>query len=278
MSASFGAELMKLRKRPATWVIGIIFAAATLLFGYLLLYLVTVAVSGGGQGAPQQGIPPFLLPENFLTNVTGTFANFGTALALILGALAMGSEYGWDTFKVSLTQRPGRVGFLTGKILAVCVLLLVITILILALGAAASYAIALAEDAAVDWPSPLEVAKGIGAGWLILATFAAMGVGLAALFRGTALAIGLGLVYVLVLESLFVGFASQNETISNVSKRLPAKNALDLSGSFGQTPQALSGDAQGNTVEPTTAVLTLGIYALAFLALTVLLFKGRDVT
>ncbi|WP_047864672.1 ABC transporter permease subunit [Rubrobacter aplysinae] len=278
MASSFGAELFKLRKRPATWVIGIIFAAATLLFGYLLLYLVTVAVSGGGQGAPQQGLPPFLLPESFLTNVLGTFANFGTALALILGALAMGSEYGWDTFKVSLTQRPGRLGFLGGKLLAVGALLLVITLAILLLGAAASYVIALAEDATVEWPSVLDILEGIGAGWLILATFAAMGVGLAALFRGTALAIGIGLVYVLVLESLFISLASQNETISNIGKRLPAKNALDLSGSFGQTPQALSGGAQGNTVEPGTAVLTLGIYAVAFLALAVLLFRSRDVT
>jgi ABC-type transport system involved in multi-copper enzyme maturation permease subunit len=269
---------MKLRKRPATWVIGIIFAAATLLFGYLLLYVVAVAVSGGGQGIPQQGLPPFLLPENFLTNVIGTFANFGTALALIIGALAMGSEYGWDTFKVSLTQRPGRVGFLAGKLLAVGAVLLVITVVILALGAAASYVIALAEDAAVDWPSLLEILKGIGAGWLILATFAAMGVGLSTLFRGTALAIGIGLVYVLVLESLFTSLASQNETISSIGKRLPAKNALDLSSSFGQTPQALSGGAQGNTVEPAIAALTLGIYAVAFLALAVLLFRGRDVT
>lgn len=277
MAASFNAELMKLRKRPATWVIGIIFALATLLFGYLLIYLVTVAVSGGGTGPPQQGIPPFLLPESFLTNVIGTFASFGSALALILGALAMGSEYGWDTLKVSLTQRPGRLGFLAGKLLAVGVTLLVVTVVILALGAGASYAIAVVEEAAVEWPSPLELLKGLGAGWLILATFAAMGIGLATLFRGTALAIGIGLVYLLVLENLFLNLASQNETIASVGKRLPAKNSLDLSTFLGQTPQALGG-APGESVDPSIAALTLGVYTVLFLALAVVFFKGRDVT
>jgi ABC-type transport system involved in multi-copper enzyme maturation permease subunit len=281
VSSSFGAELLKLRKRPATWVIGIIFAAATLVFGYLLIYLVTVAVSGAGppQGAqaPQPGVPPFLLPEGFLTNVIGTFANFGSGLALIIGALAMGSEYGWDTFKVSLTQRPGRLGFLAGKLLAVALTLLAITVAIMILGAGASYGIALIEDAAVEWPGPVEVLKGIGAGWLILATFAAMGMALATLFRGTALAIGIGLVYVLVLEGIFISLASQNDTVASISKRLPAKDSADLSSSFGQTPQALGG-AQGNTVEPAIAALTLGIYTAAFLVLAVVLFKSRDVT
>jgi len=280
VAASFNAELIKLRKRPATWVIGLIFVTATLLFGYLFNYLFLVNAPEGQQGLPpeaRQGILNSLLPESFLSNVIGTFASFGSALALILGALAMGSEYGWDTFKVSLTQRPGRLGFLAGKLLSVGALLLVVTVAILAVGAGASYAIAVFEDAAVEWPSVLELLRGVGAGWLILATFAMMGVGLATLFRGTALAIGIGLVYLLVLENLFIGLTSQNETVAAIGKRLPAKNSLDLSQYFGQAPQGF-GSAPGETVEPAIAVLTLGIYTVAFLALTVLLFKSRDVT
>lgn len=280
MVSSFGAELIKLRKRPATWVMGFVFALATLLFGYLFAYLFVVSAPEGGAGLPEQareGILSFLLPESFLANVIGTFASFGSALALILGALAAGSEYGWDTFKVSLTQRPGRLGFLAGKLLAVGVMLLVLTVAILAIGAAASYAIAVFEEATVEWPSPLEMLKGIGAGWLILATFAAMGVALATLFRGTALAIGIGLVYLLVLENLFLGFTSQSETVADIGRRLPAKNSLDLSETFGQTPPTFGG-APGEAVEPATAALTLGVYAVAFLLLAALLFKSRDVT
>lgn len=279
MATSFGAELIKLRKRPATWIIGFIFALATLLFGYLFAYLFVVSAPEGESGLPpeaQEGLLSFLLPESFLANVIGTFASFGSALALILGALAVGSEYGWDTLKVSLTQRPGRLGFLTGKLLAVSLLLLVVTIAILVVGAAASYAIAVFEDAAVEWPSLVEVLEGIGVGWLILATFAAMGTFFATLFRGTALAIGIGLVYLLVLENLFLGLTSQSETVADIGRRLPAKNSLDLSESLGQAPPTFGG-APGGAVEPATAAFTLGVYALAFLVLAIILFKSRDV-
>lgn len=278
MAASFGAEILKLRKRPATWVLMLVFAAATLLFGYLFTYLFIVNAPEGQAGLPQEardGILQFLIPESVLGNVLGTFASFGSALALILGALAMGSEYGWDTFKTILTQRPGRLGFLAGKLLAVGSLLLAITLVILAAGAVASYVIASAEDAAVEWPSLWEIVKGVGAGWLILATFAALGVFLATLFRGTALAIGIGLVYLLVLENLFLGLTSQNETIADIGRGLPAKNSLDLAGAFGQAPPGFGG-APGETVEPATAAITLGVYAVVFLALAVLFFKRRD--
>jgi len=277
MTASFGAEVLKLGKRPATWVIGLIFIVTTLLFGYLFSYLFVVNAPGGG-GLPQEardGVLEFLIPGSVLGNVLGTFASFGSALALVLGALAMGSEYGWDTFKVILTQRPGRLGFLAGKLLAAGAALLAITLVILAAGAAASYVIAVFEDAAVEWPSLWEIIKGVGAGWLILATFAALGVLLATLFRGTALAIGIGLVYLLVLESLFTGLTSQSETIADIASRLPAKNSLDLAGAFGQAPPGFGG-APGESVEPATAAITLGVYAVVFLALVVVLFKRRD--
>lgn len=277
MAASFSAELLKLRKRPATWVIGLIFIFATLFFGYLLFYLFTVNAPEDA-GLPQEareGALQFLLPENFLPNVVGIFAQFGGALALVLGALAMGSEYSWDTFKVSLTQKPGRLGFIAGKILAVGLMLLALTVVILALGAAASYAIAGAEDAAVEWPSATEIIKGIGAGWLILSTFAAMGIFLATLLRSTALAIGIGLVYLLVLENLFLALTTQSETVADIGRRFPAKNSIDLSESFGQFPPGFGG-APGQAVDGSTAVITLLIYTAVFLALSVILFKRRD--
>lgn len=276
MASSFNAELLKLRKRPGTWVLGIIFAVLVIFFGYLSTYFFTVESTGIPQDL-RDGLLQFLLPESVLVNVLGTFASFGSALTLILGALAIGSEYGWDTFKVNLTQRPGRLSFIAGKFLAVGLLLLLLTVVVLAIGAVTSYFIANAEDASIEWPSAVEILKGIGAGWLILMTFATLGMCLATLFRGTALAIGIGLVYVLVLENLFLGLTIQNEAIAAIGKRFPAKNAIDLANYFGQAPEFLGGTL-GEVVEPTTAALTLGIYTALFVALSVLLFKSRDVT
>ncbi len=38
MGASFAAELLKLRKRPATWVLALVWVVVVVLFGYLLTY------------------------------------------------------------------------------------------------------------------------------------------------------------------------------------------------------------------------------------------------
>lgn len=259
------------------WVIGAILAVAMLFLGYLSTYFFVVNAPEGANlpQAARDAVLQFLLPENVLSNVVGVFAQFGGALALVLGVLAVGSEYGWDTLKVGLTQRPSRLGFFVGKLLALGAALLALTLVLLALGAVTSYLIAAAENAAIDWPSAGEILKGIGAGWLILSAFASIGVFLATLFRGSGLAIGIGLVYLLVLENIFLGLASRSETVDAIGKRLPAKNAVDLSDSFGQLPPGFGG-APGGSVEPGTAALTLGVYAVVFLALSALLFKWRD--
>ena len=279
MGYSFSAELLKLRKRPATWMIGIIFVALILLLGYLSDYLLVVNASEEDISSGfRDMVLNAILPESFLPAVLGIFSSFGIALALIFGALAIGSEYGWDTFKVSLTQRPGRLGFLAGKLLSVGVLLLVVTVVTLVIGAVASYAVAISQDAAVEWPSVLDMLKGVGVGWLILATFAAMGVCLAALFRGTALAIGIGLVYLLALENLLLNLTSRNETIAAIGERLPATSAVDLSKYFGNVMQGFVGSGEMvKASESSAAALTLGIYTVVFVVLTILFFKSRDV-
>lgn len=278
MGRSFAAEFLKLRKRPATWVLALIFAFVLALFGYLFNYLFIVNAPEGGGAPPEleESMLQYLLPESVLVNVLSTgFAGFGGALVLILGALAIGSEYSWETFKVALTQKPGRLSLFFGKLVAVIVILAVLSILVMAVGAGISYAIASFEDAAIEWPTAVEFLKGIGAGWLILIVFAAFGIFLATLFRSTALAIGLGLVYLLVLENLFLGLAPQSDTVQDIGTALPAKNALDLASSFGEVPQGFA--PPGEAVDATQAILVLAAYGVGFILVSALLFRRRDV-
>lgn len=279
MIASFRAELLKLRKRPATWMLAAIFALAVIFFGYLFTYVfVTNAPEGETQplGAAEASLQ-FLLPENFLVNVLyNGFAGFGGALVLILGALVVGSEYGWGTLTAVLTQRPGKLGIFWGKLLALGIVLAVFTLAMLAIGALCSYAFAASEGEPARWPGIGELLRGAGAGWLILVVFAALGVFLATLLRGTALAIGLGLVYLLVLENLFLGLAPQSETIQDIGATLPAKNSLDLSSSFGEIPQIFAAPG-GEAAEPAQAALIVAAYAIGFLLLATFVFSRRDV-
>src|SRR5215204_6349420 len=121
----------------------------------------------------------FLYPENLVSNLTPGFPNLGAPIALILGALTVGSEYGWTTFKTVLTQRPGRYAVFFGKLLALGIVLALLVLLTFTAAAASSFIVAGLEGAPPGWPAPGELARALGAGSLILAVWAALGVLLA---------------------------------------------------------------------------------------------------
>lgn len=279
MLASFRAESLKLRKRPAVWVLGIIWFALVVLFGYVLTYAI---FANPPEGAVPPGTDPdevlrVLYPKNVLSNVLSGFSSTGGGpIALILGALAAGSEYGWGTAKTVLTQRPGRLGAFLGKMLVLALIVLVFVLLAFAAGAASSYVIATVEDAATNWPTVEDTLRAVGAGWLIMMVWTAVGVLLATLFRGTALAIGLGLVYALVLEGIAASLLAQNEDFDPVRKVLLGENSNALVEYFGSIPAAFG--VPDPLVDADRAVLTLAAYAIGLLLLAALVFRRRDVT
>lgn len=279
MRVSFTVELRKLSRRPASWVVGLIFLVLIALFGYLLSYLLIVGVEGDPPPESEQFLSA-LYPENFLSSVLQQFVSFGVALTLVLGALAVGSEYGWDTFKLMLTQGPRRLSYFSGKLLALMIVVAALTALSFVVGAISSYVMAVLLDAPVEWPAVGEMLKAFSAGWLILAVFVAMGFFFATLFKGSALAIGLGLVYLLVLENLFLGFAFQSEAVDTISKALPGRNSVDLLGPFRETQGAATGtDIPGiEPAEPIQAALVLVAYLAVFAVLSMLLFRSRDLS
>ena len=120
MIASFQAEILKLRKRPATWVLLGVALALTQLFGYLLPYSswATSDQNFQTEGMDPQAVLAGTLPGELVPTSLGGFPVFAGALALILGALATGSEYGWGTMQTALTQRPTRLAVYGGKLAA----------------------------------------------------------------------------------------------------------------------------------------------------------------
>ena len=288
MGASFSAELLKLRKRPSTWILGLVFVAVVLLLGYLLTYSFV-----SNPPPPPEDVPPeaqaqqeefteqqlnTLLPENLLSNLFGTgIFGIGGAIALIFGALTAGSEYGWGTLKGVLSQGPGRLGVLVGKLAALGLFLLLFVVLALAAAALGSFVVARLEEAALDWPSFGELFRGFGAGTLILAVWGALGFALAVLFRGTALAIGLGLAYALAVENILATLPIEGDTYENVRRATLGENTLGLSNSFG-SPFPEGFGAPQPLVEPERAVLVLSAYAAGFVLLAALFVWRRDVT
>lgn len=141
-----------------------------------------------------------IVPGGWLANVVSGFPLFGAAMVLIAGVLVVGSEYGWSTMGIVMTQGPGRIQVLAGKLDALAVVTVAFELVVFLPGAVASSVIGGALDAPANWPGVAEVIEVFAAGFLIFFTWAVLGALLAVLFRGTSLPIGLGLVWLLVVE------------------------------------------------------------------------------
>jgi len=273
---SVTAELLVVRKRSSTWILLGIWSALAVLFAYVIPYVEYLNGSGPGPRSLEQ-----LLPAQLAGNLVEGFPFFGGVIALMLGVLGLGSEYGWGTLKTLFIQREGRLHVFAAKLLALGAVLVPFVLSVFALGAAASYVIALREGSAVDWPSAWLVVRAMGAGWLILAVWASFGLLLAAVSRGTSLAIGVGILYALVIEGLISAFADAVDFLEPVTEFFLRANAYSLVKGLGLSVSEAAGNGPGAFSGPYVgtgqALFVLVAYMVAFLAVSGLLLRRRDV-
>ena len=271
---SVTAQLLVLRKRASTWTLMGIWMTLGIMFAYLLPYLTY-------RNAPNRRALELLVPEGLADNLVAGFPFFGGVFALMLGVLAVGSDYGWDTYKTMLTQRPGRIRLLGAKVVALGVTLVPFVALLFVLGAGASYAIARAEGVSALWPSLADLAAAFGAGWYVLATWASLGVLLAVLARGTALATGIGILYAFVIEGILSAVAGQVSWLDPIVEFFLRANAYSLVVALGVPAGSFADNGPGGFLGPFVdggqAALTLATYAVAALVLAGLVFQRRDV-
>jgi ABC-2 type transport system permease protein len=274
VTAAIGAELLALRKRASIWILLGIWSVLALVFAYVVPYVTYL------NGSAREPLTD-LLPQHIVGTLMGSFPFFGGVFALMLGVLAFGSDYAWGTLKTLLTQGPGRLRVFGAKLLAVAVALFPFVLVVFALGALASDVIAVREGTEVAWPSAWLVLRGLAAGWLILAAWAAFGVLLAVLSRGTALATGIGILYALVIEGLLSALASQLSLLDHLVEFFLRANAYSLVTALGVSPDDIAdngpGSFSGPFVDGAQALLVLGSYAVAFLLLAGWLLRRRDV-
>ena len=287
MFASFRAELLKIRKRPATWVLALVWCVLLMMLGYVFTYSFAANPPDPPENQPaavqqqeealNEQLLDGLLPENLLENLfaNGTFS-LGAAIVLILGAMAAGSEYGWGTLKTSLTQRPGRFGLLAGKALALGVFIVLFVLLGLAAGALSSYGVALLQDAAVEWPPLEELARAAGVGILTFGAWGFLGFALGMLFRGTALAIGLGLAWALAVENTIALLPIESDWWESFRRLTLGENTSSVGSIFGSPNPSFS--IPETLVEPERAAITLGLYVAVFAVVSLVLLLRRDVT
>ena len=274
MTGSLRAELLVMRKRASTWILLGIWATLALVFAYVVPY---AQYLNGSTQSPLEDV----LPGNMVGALMGGFPFFGGVLALMLGVLAFGSEYGWGTLKTLFTQRPGRLHVFGAKLLALAGALVAFVIVVFALGALAGYAIAVREGADVAWPSLSLLLRGLAAGWLILAVWAAFGALLAVLFRGTALAVGVGILYAFVIEGLFSALATQVSLLDPLVELFMRASGYSLVVGLGASADDAGdrgpGSFSGPFVDGEQALLVLVSYLALFVLVAGWRLRSRDV-
>jgi len=272
------AETFLLRKRPGTWVILGIWAAVTLIFGYIFPY---VGYQNGG-GDFFEGLD-VMLPANLVATIGDGIPFYGGSLVLILGVLAVGSEYGWGTWKTVFTQRPSRSLVFGAKMTALGLATLPFVLVAYGIGAISSVSVALLEDGAMTWPSIATMTEGILSGWLVMSVWAATGVLLATWTRGTSLAIGIGILWALAFEGLLAAFANSVSWLEWLVDLLLRSNGYSLmravaGASEGDGPATDGpGAFNGPFVSATQAAVVLVAYLAVFLGGSLWLIRRRDV-
>ncbi|MEV2226373.1 ABC transporter permease [Nocardia vinacea] len=277
LMASTKAEMLRLRRWPAFWIILGTWILLNLTFAYLFNYL---AYSSGDMKTMSNGVPkdvllhqmlPAAVPEVF----TQGMAMFGGALMLILGALTIGSGYGWGTWKTVLTQGPSRTNAIGGALisLAITVIGLVCVAFVADIGVASIIATTRSQSLAL--PGLGQAVNGIITGTAILGMWTLAGALIGAIARGPALAVGLGLVWVLVVENLLRGVAAIFSPIKVLTDHLPGTAAGSMAGAM-RTVEGPSTPGVLDILSRTQSLIALVVYVTLFAVGTMWLVQRRD--
>ncbi|GGU33866.1 ABC transporter permease [Nocardioides albus] len=270
------AELLRLRRWSAIWVIIGAGQALTLSFGYVFNY---VAYKTGDDnfaedGATSAQLLAELMPSAIPDVIISGLPMFGGALAMVVGALVAGNGFGWGTWKTVFTQGPSRVAAVGGSLAAVTVLVFAMMSATLVLCTGVSVAIAATEGQTIAMPVLSDLAASFGAGFLVLEMWALLGFLVGVLAKGPALAVGLGLVWSLVVENLLRGVGGLLSGVESVTDALPGTAGGSLAGAIVGGPNGTPGVLDAISGE--RALLTVAAYVLVAGGAALVVMRRRD--
>jgi ABC-2 type transport system permease protein len=275
---SVRAELPRLRRWPAVWVLFGVWMALEVAFIYIFNYVAyrTGNASGPAGQVPRAQLLAGLMPDAVPSAAVQGTPLFGGAIVMILGALAVGSGFGWGTWKTVLTQGPGRATAFGGTLVVLALTVVGLVVATFALDLAVACVLAVVENQPVNLPTVGALAEGAATGALVLGMWCAAGVLIGLLTRSPALAIGLGLVWALVVENLLRGVGDLIGGFAVVTDHLPGTAAGSLVGALGGAAGERAPGVQTILGGGTAAAVLVG-YLVLFAAGGFALIRTRDV-
>ncbi|HZB51435.1 MAG TPA: ABC transporter permease, partial [Mycobacteriales bacterium] len=159
------AELRRLLRWPATWVLVGVWSALSLTFTYVfdwISYRTGEAAGPAAAGVSLDGLLPAAVPDVLVQGMP----MFGGAIVMILGSLAVGSGYGWGTWKTVLTQGPGRLAAFGGTLVALGIVVAGTVLVTVGVDLAVSSLVAAVEGGSGAFPGSAGLARSYGGGLL----------------------------------------------------------------------------------------------------------------
>lgn len=278
VARSTRAELLRLRKWPAVWVTVGAWLTMNAMFGYIFDY---VTYTSGANSFSNEGQSPAellasMLPAALPDKLPQGMPMFGGAIMMVLGAIVAGNGYGWGTWKTVLTQGPSRGGTLGGSLAALTAIVAGVVAATLATSYAMSMAVALAESGSTALPGFGELARSVGAAFLVMQMWALAGYLLGTLARSASVSVGLGLVWTLVIENLLRGVGASLDWVDSFTHVLPGTASGSLIGQLvGVGPDSSPGLLDSTSL--TQGLWTTVAYVVGFPLVTWWLVRRRDV-
>jgi ABC-type transport system involved in multi-copper enzyme maturation permease subunit len=273
------ADLLRLRRWPAVWVVVAAWLLLNAMFGYVFNY-VTYASGDSNfstEGQTRAELLATIVPSGLADSLPQGMPLFGGAIMMVLGAIVAGNGYGWGTWKTAFTQGPSRTSTILGSIGALAATVAGIVVCTLVLDVLLSLGVAGLESQSVSWPAATALLESFGAGLLVMEMWALAGYLLGTLARGPAVSVGLGLVWGLVIENLLRGVGTSLQAVAVFTHFLPGTAAGSLIGSIVGTggPDATPGIL--DTLSGTRALVTMAVWSVALPLTTLWLVRRRDV-
>ena len=279
LAVSTRAELLRLRRWPAVWVMAGVWMLLNITFVYVFAYLAYRNGGGfGNNGIPARTLLADVMPAAVPIAVVRGMPMFGGAIMLTLGALAAGSGYGWGTWKTAFTQGPGRLAVIGGTITGLAGVVAGVVAMTFAVDLGIASTLAAVEAQSIALPAAGDVTRALGGGVLILSMWALAGLAIGTLARNPALGVGLGVVWVLAVENLLRGAATLLGWLKPITDVLPGTAAGSIASALGAIPVSKGGTpgVVANLHGAPSVAVTLG-YLVTFTVVTGALVRRREI-
>jgi ABC-type transport system involved in multi-copper enzyme maturation permease subunit len=273
------AELFRLRRWPAFWVVVAAWLLLNALFGYVFNFVTYTSgdTSFSNEGQTRAEVLATIVPSGLAETLPQGMPLFGGAIMMVLGAIVAGNGYGWGTWKTVLTQGPSRVATFLGSMSAVALLVAALVVTTLLTDTGLALGVAGLESQPVTWPATTDLLQSLGGAVLVMEMWALAGYFLGTVARGPAVSVGLGLVWALVIEGLLRGVGASLQVVDTFTHLLPGTAAGSLIGSIVGTGGPDPTPGLLDAVSGTRALVTVVVWLLLLPAASLWLVRRRDV-